>query len=137
MPLPCRMVLLGWYTSVVGTYTISLVSLWHYNTVLALLERRRSIKIWEFQVALYLKLFEICGVLIKFLLKKWTFVAKKWRFIQICSKWRSNQDWCSICVDTVIYFSSPKSCVLFKFAQSSALIKSGILFAWILMVASI
>ena len=47
-------------------------------------------------------IFEICGVLIKFLLKKWTFGAKKWRFIQICPKWRSNQDWPSICVDTVV-----------------------------------
>ena len=45
-------------------------------------------------------IFEICGVLIKFLLKKWTFGAKKWRFIQICPKWRSNQDWRSICADT-------------------------------------
>ena len=44
---------------------------------------------------------EICGVLIKFLLIKGTFEAKKWRFIQICLKWSSNQDWPSICVDTV------------------------------------
>ena len=36
------------------------------------------------------------GVLIKFLLKKWTFGAKKWRFIQICPKWHSNQEWRSI-----------------------------------------
>ena len=46
-------------------------------------------------------IFEMCGVLIKFLLKKWTFVAKKWRFIQICTKWRSSQEWRSICADTV------------------------------------
>ena len=51
-------------------------------------------------MVLYLKIFE-SDVLIKFLLKKWTFVAKKWHFIQICPKWRSNQDWRSICVDTV------------------------------------
>jgi len=47
-------------------------------------------------------IFEICGVLIKFLLKKWTFRAKRRCFIQICPKWHSNQDWPSIRVDTVL-----------------------------------
>ena len=41
------------------------------------------------------------GVIIEFLLKKWTFGAKKWLCIQICQKWRNNQDWRSICADTV------------------------------------
>ena len=58
-------------------------------------------------------IFEICGVLIKFLLKKWTFVAKKWRFIQICPKWRSNQEWRSICADTVDFIK------IFKIKNSS------------------
>ena len=43
------------------------------------------------------------GVVIKFLLKKWTLGAKKWRCIQICQKWRNNQDWRSICADTVVF----------------------------------
>ena len=30
-------------------------------------------------------------------------MAKKWRFIQICPKWHSNQDWPSIGVNTVSY----------------------------------
>ena len=74
-----------------------------FTTVPAPIERRRSIKIWEFQVVLYLKFFEICGVLIKFLHKKWTFVAKKWCFLQICPNWCSNQEQRSIGADTVFY----------------------------------
>ena len=41
--------------------------------------------------------------------KKWTFRAKKWRFIRILLKWRSNQEWPFICADTVcrVEFSKP------------------------------
>ena len=46
-------------------------------------------------------LFEVCGVLIKFLLKKWTFGQKKCHFVQICPKWCSNQEWPFIYSDTV------------------------------------
>ena len=48
------------------------------------------------------------GVVIEFLLKKWTLGAKKWRCIQICQKWRNNQDWRSKCADTVIYKPNSK-----------------------------
>ena len=41
------------------------------------------------------------GVIIEFLLKKWTFGAKKWHCIQICQKWRNNQEWRSKSADTV------------------------------------
>ena len=41
--------------------------------------------------------------------KKWTFRAKKWQFIKILLKWRSNQEWPFICADTVcrVEFSKP------------------------------
>ena len=35
-------------------------------------------------------------------LKKWTFWAKKWRFILIFCKWRFNQEWRFIGADTIV-----------------------------------
>ena len=53
------------------------------STVAEPIERRRSIKILGFQGGVVFEIFQILYVLIKFLPKKWTLRAKKWRFIRI------------------------------------------------------